>query len=221
MMKTLATASVLALGLSTAAAEAATIFATQIDVGRASVAGIGWDATVQTNTASRDDAGNALGAPDQVGVQQQGFFSLGLGQAAVFGFGNTFRKKATAFEVTFVCSNPVNGTCKQAEIADVYAFNGSYNPFNGAFGVTDLTFAGFSLVGEVRNGDGSTDDGATITIGGPFTYLALVDRSPGGTGRDGWDVDALRVTAVPVPAAGLLLIGALGGLAFWRRRKTV
>jgi len=219
MIKSLATASVLALGLSTAAAEAATVFATQIDVGRFS--GAGWDATLQTNTASRNDAGNALGAPDQVGNQGKGFFSLGLGQAAVFGFGTSFGTTATAFEVTFNCSLQSIGTCSFAEKADVYAFNGSYTPFNGAFGVANLTSLGFTKVGSVLNGAGSTDAGASISIGGPFTYLALVDTSPGGSGRDGWDIDAVSVAAVPLPAAGLLLLGALGGLAVWRRRKTV
>jgi hypothetical protein len=88
MFKTLITASAVALGLSAATAEAATVFATQIDSGR--LGGAGWDATVPTHRTSRNDAGNALGAPNQVGNQERGFFSLGLGGVAVLGFGTTF-----------------------------------------------------------------------------------------------------------------------------------
>lgn len=36
---------------------------------------------------------------------------------------------------------------------------------------------------------------------------------------DGFGVDGVRMAVVPLPAAGLLLLGALGGLAAMRRRK--
>lgn len=41
----------------------------------------------------------------------------------------------------------------------------------------------------------------------------------GWTGRSGSSQVSVRVSAVPLPAGGLLLIGALGGLAALRRRK--
>ena len=124
--------------------------------------------------------------------------------------------------MTFSCSPRPNGTCSWAESADVYAFNGPYTPFTGTFGLSDLTNLGFTLLGTVRNAAGSTDAGASLTFTeGPFRYLALVDRSAPGSGRDGWDIDAVSVAAVPLPAAGLFLLGALGGIAALRRRKTV
>jgi hypothetical protein len=37
--------------------------------------------------------------------------------------------------------------------------------------------------------------------------------------NDGFGIDAIAIAAVPVPAAGLLLLGGLGGLAALKRRK--
>jgi hypothetical protein len=45
-----------------------------------------------------------------------------------------------------------------------------------------------------------------------------------GTGRAdgvGGLLDDIEIASIPVPASGLLLLGGLGGLAFWRRRKPV
>jgi hypothetical protein len=52
-----------------------------------------------------------------------------------------------------------------------------------------------------------------------YNRLRLVDNSPVVAGRDGWDIDAISVAAVPLPAAGLLLLAGLGGLAAFRRRS--
>lgn len=52
----------------------------------------------------------------------------------------------------------------------------------------------------------------------------LVIRASGtlftdGAGNDDFSIRKIEVTAVPLPAGGLLLLGALGGLAALRRRK--
>lgn len=204
------------------AANAATVYATEIDSGRAGVAGSGFEATSQVHTNDRDEAGNALGAPDNgPGDVEGGFFSLGLGGAAVFGFGTNFGLEANVFEVTFGCGGAQTsaGTCNYSESVDVYALAGAYTAFDGAFGLSDLTALGFTKVGSIANGAANAPGGATLMIGGPFSYLALIDSSLSGAGRDGFDVDSIGVSAVPLPASALLLLGSLGGLGFLRARR--
>lgn len=53
----------------------------------------------------------------------------------------------------------------------------------------------------------------TITASGAFDRFELVSGSPA------FEYANLEVSAVPLPAGGLLLIGAMGGLAALRRRK--
>lgn len=210
-----------ALLVSAGAASAATVYATEIDAGRAGVAGVGFEATSQVNNTNRDDAGNALGAPDQVGNSEGGFYSLGLGGAAVFGFGTSFDIQANLFEVTFNCGGAsAFGTCNNGflEEVEVYALNGAYTAFDGEFDLSDLLGLGFSYVDTIGNGDANEAGGASIALSGPFTYLALVDQN--GSGVDGFDVDAVSVSAVPLPASILFLLGGLGGLGFLRARKT-
>lgn len=221
MTKYLLNAAVLSavLGLGASGATAA-VFADKIDWSGSSNAS-GWDATIQTFTTSRSDPGNALGAPDQVGNSGKGFLSLGRGGAAVFGFATDFEKEANVFEVTFNCdgspgSQNSDGACANwPESADIYV-GSSWTPVAGAFGKTQLEGAGFAFVTNIPNGDANTPGGVTVTVGGPFTYLALVDTSD--HGADGFDVDAVSVSPVPLPAAGLALLTALGGAAAAYRR---
>lgn len=202
----------------TGAAQAATIFATQIDAGRAGAAGVGFEATAPGFSTNRADTSNALGAPDQVGNKAGGFYSLGLGGAAVFGFGQSFGGSANLFEVTFGCSGAQtpDGFCKYRESVDIYTFDGAYTPFDTTFVVDDLIALGFSLAESVPNGQANTDAGASVSIDGSFTYLALVDTSPSGPGRDGFDVDSISVSVVPLPASALLLLAGLGAFGIAR-----
>ena len=76
-----------------------------------------------------------------------------------------------------------------------------------------------TLVGRIGNGD-------YFVIGSNFSGTA---SSAGALTLYNWDSNdgdnsgsiAAKVSLVPLPAGGLLLLGALGGLAAWRRRKTV
>ncbi|MGX0978396.1 hypothetical protein ACSSVY_004136 [Roseovarius sp. MBR-51] len=70
-----------------------------------------------------------------------------------------------------------------------------------------------------------TFDGIFDTVRLTDLTLALFGGNPSNLSTQaatgGFDVDAISVSAVPLPAAGFLLVGALGGLAALRRRKQV
>lgn len=132
---------------------------------------------------------NALGAADGR------FLSLGLGGSATFGFGTRFSAPGAVVEVTF-------GDPRRAvESVDIYGLIGGVR----------------SLLGSLTN----LDDG-TFRFTGVFDQLQFVDTTTaGGRGRDGYDIDAISVTPapIPLPAAGSMLLIALGGLALMRRRR--
>ncbi|WP_227257985.1 VPLPA-CTERM sorting domain-containing protein [Kangsaoukella pontilimi] len=49
--------------------------------------------------------------------------------------------------------------------------------------------------------------------------LGIVGYTKGGTRNIGWGIDNIHASPVPLPAAGLLLLGGLGGLAAMKRRR--
>jgi hypothetical protein len=75
---------------------------------------------------------------------------------------------------------------------------------------------GFAII---RNGFGADDTRISMTL---FQINGSRVLALFGDGRGDSDQDdmAVEISAVPVPAAGFLLIGALGGLVALRRRKT-
>jgi hypothetical protein len=195
--KTLA-AGALALVLGAEVAAATTVHATSITVGSTTV-------TTQTNTTNRGDLGNALGASDATqNPSFRGFYSLGLGGSAVFGFGTNFGAPGAVIEVT--------------------SGSRSAHPESLLVEALNIVTGLWDTLGSISN-QGPT--GLTLAVslplqpGATYSLLRLTDTSPFAQGRDGWDIDSISVSAVPVPAAGLLLIGALGGLAALRRRKAL
>jgi hypothetical protein len=157
----------------------------------------------------RDKIENAFGEADG------DFFELGYDAVVEFQFGNPsgqlFFGPGSLLEITF--NNNPNwkeavrievgmkgdaGSFKTAEPNPFVNISTSGNPvfsFKGIFDtvrLTDLTMALF--------GDDFTNASTQLSTGG-------------------FDVDSISVTAVPLPAAGFLLVGALGGLAALRRRR--
>lgn len=62
----------------------------------------------------------------------------------------------------------------------------------------------------------------TVSYAGLFDGIEIVGITPGGTRNIGWGIDNINFTEVapvPLPAAGFLLLGALGGLGMMRRRQ--
>ncbi len=196
-LKSLLLGAALTLG-STVAASAGTVYATMVDY----VQGGG------TIASNRTIASNALGAPDSK------FLSLGFGGYAVFSFGSAFTSPGNVVEVTFDTTN-------YGEYADIYVGNS----YSGTGNVSDL--GSFDFVASVDNVNAQASGGGfTFTFPGTYTYLAILDRTllrgsgiAIGPNGDGFDIDSVSVNAVPVPAAGILLLGALGGLGVMRRRK--
>jgi hypothetical protein len=165
----------------------------------------------------RNVAANALGAPDGR------FLSLGLTARngsnpgfAVFDFGQVFTGPGFVFETTFRCS--VSGATCAGHREQVEVWLGT----DYAFGSNDLSdvLDDFTRLPDLI-GNAEAQGGASFQFDGSFRYLALVDRS--GVLRngsvDGFDVDAIGVTPVPVPAALPLMAAALAGLGLVARRR--
>lgn len=147
----------------------------------------------------RKNAENALGEADGA------FYAMGLGGQLTVGFdAKSFAPGArvTINEVTF------NGPQKSNhfEAVDVYSV------FDGVDTFIDRII--------------NTAQSTTLLVAQGFEYIRLVDVTQAEfastTSFDGFDVESISIAAVPVPAAGFMLMAGLGGLAaFGRRRKTV
>ncbi|WP_417463018.1 VPLPA-CTERM sorting domain-containing protein [Kordiimonas sp.] len=191
-----------ALTFTPMAAEAATIYATSAEIVVDGPRGTAND---------RDNINNAFGSADG------SFFELGYDAVVEFQFGTptgqSFFGPGSLIEITF--NNDPNwkeavkievgmkGDAGSFVTADPLPFvntNTFANPvftFSGIFDTVRLTDMTLVLFGQ------NTNDPSDST------------RSLTG----GFDLDAIAVSAVPLPAAGFLLIGALGGLAALRRRR--
>ncbi len=129
-----------------------------------------------------------------LGSSQGDFFELGYGATVDFTFGGLFTGPGEIIETTF---------------GNRSGFLETFNIFVGRNGV-------FTLLSSATNAAASI----ALNFNGSFDTLRLVDTSPLLTGPTGGiDIDTISVTAVPVPAGGLLLLGALGGLGLIRRRR--
>ncbi len=191
--KVLVTVSALSVAALAGAAGAATVNAISVTVGATTT-------TTATNTTTRSDAGNALGASNAYAIGQNtfgGFYSLRFGQA-VFAFGTNFGGPGTVVEVT------AGSRSNYPEAAKVEAFNVFSSMWDDLGVISNAGPTGLAL-------------GVPVTFGGVYSLLRLTDATTGD--GDGFDVDSVSVSAVPVPAAGFLLIGALGSLAALKRRR--
>lgn len=197
-LKTLAASAVLAV--SATAGNAAVYYATDVI-----------DANYGTCTAHHTDcnADDRKTTDNVKGAADGKFYSLGLGGDLTVGFGTTFptASKVSAWEVTYSAKNGAPPKDNHREAVDVFAVLGMSETF----------------IGTLYN-YGTTTLNAWI----PFEYIKLVDvtlrefdiANGGTTSFDGFDVDSISVAPVPLPAAGVLLLAGLGGLAAVRRRKT-
>ena len=143
---------------------------------------------------------NILGAPDET------FYSLGKGGSIVLDFGRSVRSPGTAIEVTFNRKSGGPG-------------DESFDIFVSA----TLDFLGAAVASLTNEFGASGPRGLTYFLtflSDDFQYVKLVDTTPSSSrSADGIDIESIGFAPVPVPAAGLLLGGALLGAGALRRRK--
>ena len=141
----------------------------------------------------RDDLSNALG--ESLGD----FFELGLGAVVDFSFGRVFTGPGSVVEVSFSETGPLEQVLIQGGR-------------DGAF--TDIATITNKIPGA------QSPEGAQFLFSGAFETLRLIDQTPAdGRETGGFDVDRISVAAIPVPAAGALMLGALGAFGLMRRRS--
>ena len=189
-------AALIVAGMAASTASAATVGPGGFDGGYAT--SITYDDTLTGRTTSndRDNPLNSLGATNGT------FFELLIGETVDFTFGSDFVSPGSIVEVTF---------------GSVANFFESVNIFAGNAG----DISSFVAIDQnpLGNGGAQGPTGATFTFsGGPFDTLRITAlQSPNGV--NGFDIDSIRVSAVPLPAGALLLMSGLVGLPLLRRRR--
>jgi hypothetical protein len=220
MLRKLFAMTAVSIGLSAGAASAGTVWAQE-------VTGFKMDGTKDIATVGctadsfRSTLCNALGAPDHPGDSSEfGFLSAGSYHALKFTFGGPVTGPIQFFEITF--NRDSNWTESLGLAFLLVGEDGS------AFGEgDDPDFP--AQTGSVSNQGGvagPNDDTFVVSFGnasiGRIMELWVFDTSAEDRGT-GFDIDAVGAVAapsvVPLPAAGILLLAGLGGLAMAGRRR--
>lgn len=185
----------------------------------------------------RKDTSNALGSASLLTDSVNGysgnkdFLSLGLGGRAIFDFGQAFSGTTTLWETTW---GERTNQSDFDERVDIYYgnFDSGSDWATLAYDLTQWTGAGEIL--NIEDNAYNTAAGATnesFVPEGIYNRVMLVDKSQTGSGKDGFDVNAIAVqgitqanrpTEVPEPTSiiSLLMVGALGVQKIAASQKT-
>jgi len=183
--------------------------------------------------------------PGGAANSNEALIPLGLGAAGSLTgyYGSTISLSSTrSLKFTFLGSEACNtntftapgGNFTTAGCGTFFNPSGyaSFVMSNVAAGALSFSFKTNTLALPVVNGANPDNTGGGINFFASFgdnlanantvgSKLYLFFDDSGANDDDNHDDMVVMVSEVPLPAAGFLLIGALGGLAFWRRRKTV
>ena len=163
-----------------------------------------------SGSADRNDTGNIEIFENGTGGGDDDFFSLGLNGSLVLEFDPVIEGAATVIEIT-----NGGGSSSHREAVRIFGSNDGIN---------------FDVLGTADN-QGGIDDGtrgttSTVSFTGTYSFLGFVDISKSvfanTRSSDGFDIDAIvvsSVSAVPLPASALLLLGGVAGLGAMRSRR--
>ena len=182
------------------ASSAATIYASSVS------ADGGTACTVGVQNTDRIDICNSLGMEDVGGsFSAGGFTSTANFEELTYSFGSFFTGPLTIWEVT-------GGGDTNPSYIEQLSFEL----------VNSVTLA--SVLGTIINvtgvGDGIDRWRIETEVAGVFDSLIVSDSSDLSGGRDGFDIDAIAVSAVPLPASALLLLAGVGAFGAMRRKKS-
>jgi hypothetical protein len=148
------------------------------------------------------------------------FYSLGIGGSLTASIAPEFIAGASLVEVTFG-NNPSFPESALVYLDSISSGTLLGELFNAASGASSISANGIitSLPNTPSIGVTSFNIDLNGLSGSSLIFVDSTGDNYGATGsKDGFDIGELRIAAVPLPAAGLMLIVGLGGLAALRRR---
>lgn len=157
--------------------------------------------------AGRNDVNKIEIFEDGTGTGDNDFFSLGLGGTLVVNFNPGFSGSAMVVEIT-------NGGASSSHDEAVEIFGSNDGSIFTSLGIAN---------NQTGINDGTRGTKTTVSFSGTYSYLGFRDITMSTFGNskstDGFDIDAISVSAVPLPASALMLLAGVAGLGAMRTRR--